>query len=150
MIGWAAATGGLALEPCLLFLIVFFWTPPHFWALSLIRADDYARARVPMLPVIAGVAETRRQIVLYSLVLLPVGATPWLLGYAGPAYGVTAVAAGVAMVGLAWRLRAAHAGDQAERAAKQLFAYSILYLFALFAVLLVEGGLDGVLARWTA
>ena len=76
MIGWAAATGGLALEPFLLFLIIFFWTPPHFWALSLVRTDDYARARVPMLPVVAGAAETRRQILLYSIVLVPVGARP--------------------------------------------------------------------------
>ena len=90
MIGWAAATGGIGLEPILLFLIIFFWTPPHFWALSLCRADDYARAGVPMLPVVAGAAETRRQILLYSLVLAPIGASPWLLGYAGLVYGVVA------------------------------------------------------------
>ena len=81
MIGWAAATGGIGLEPILLFLIIFFWTPPHFWALALYRADDYARAGVPMLPVVAGAAETRRQILIYSLVLAPVGVAPWLLGY---------------------------------------------------------------------
>jgi UbiA prenyltransferase family len=92
MIGWAAVTGGLAVEPTLLFLIIFFWTPPHFWALSLYRTEDYARAGVPMLPVVAGEAETRRQILLYSLVLAPLGAAPWFLGYAGPLYGVVAVA----------------------------------------------------------
>src|SRR6478752_5841032 len=86
MIGWAAATGGLSVEPCLLFLIIFLWTPPHFWALSLVRTDDYARARIPMLPVVAGVTETRRQILLYAIVLAPVGASPWLLGYAGAIY----------------------------------------------------------------
>src|SRR5215831_14461731 len=91
MIGWAAATGDVSVEPCLLFLIVFVWTPPHFWALSLNRAEDYARARVPMLPVVAGVEETRRQILLYSVALLPVGAMPWLLGYSGAVYGVAAL-----------------------------------------------------------
>src|SRR2546426_352678 len=136
MIGWAAATGGLAVEPCLLFLIVFFWTPPHFWALSLTRTEDYARARVPMLPVIAGPAETRRQILIYSALLVPVGAAPWLFGYAGLAYGVTALVLGAVMVALAGRLRVARDGGRAEAAARGLFAYSILYLFVLFAVLL--------------
>jgi protoheme IX farnesyltransferase len=145
MIGWAAATGGLAVEPCLLFLIIFLWTPPHFWALSLVRMDDYIRARVPMLPVVAGVAETRRQILLYAIVLLPVGASPWLLGYAGAVYGVTALAAGAMMVALAWRLRVARA--DADRTAMQLFAFSILYLFTLFAVLLLESGLGSLLGR---
>ena len=83
MIGWAAATGGIGLESILLFLIIFFWTPPHFWALSLYRTDDYLRANVPMLPVVAGEAETRRQILLYSLVLAPIGVSPWLFGTAG-------------------------------------------------------------------
>src|SRR3954464_10006441 len=119
MIGWAAATGGLAIEPCLLFLIIFLWTPPHFWALSLLRTDEYARARVPMLPVVSGVEETRRQILLYSVVLMPVGVAPWLFGYAGAVYGVTALTAGALMVALAWRLRSARAN--ADKAAKQLF-----------------------------
>jgi heme o synthase len=147
MIGWAAATGGISVEPCLLFLIIFFWTPPHFWALSLIRADDYARARIPMLPVVAGPDETRRQILLYSLLLGPLGAAPWLLGYAGAIYGVTALVAGALMVVLAWRLRGERDGACAERAAQQLFAFSILYLFVLFAVLLVEGGLGSLVGR---
>jgi protoheme IX farnesyltransferase len=143
MIGWAAATGGVSLEPCLLFLIVFFWTPPHFWALSLNRTDDYARARVPMLPVVAGAEETRRQILLYSVVLVPIGAAPWLLGYADAIYGATALVAGALMVALAWRVRNAREGEGAHRAAQQLFAFSILYLFVLFAVLLVEGVAGG-------
>src|SRR5579885_1410457 len=94
MIGWAAATGSLALEPAILFLIIFFWTPPHFWALSLYRCDDYARAGIPMMPVVAGEAATRRQILLYSMILAPLGVAPWLLGYAGWDYGITAVCLG--------------------------------------------------------
>jgi protoheme IX farnesyltransferase len=147
VIGWAAATGSVGIEPILLFLIIFFWTPPHFWALSLIRTEDYARARVPMLPVVAGVAATRRQILIYSLLLIPVGAAPWLMGYADAIYGVVALMAGVGMVALAWRVRAAGDGPEGHRAAMQLFGYSILYLFALFAVLLFEGGLGGFLGR---
>src|SRR5271155_5703582 len=104
VIGWAAATGSVDVEPMVLFLIIFFWTPPHFWALSLYRAEDYARAGVPMLPVVAGIAETRRQILLYSLILAPLGAAPWLLGYAGALYGIAAIAGGAAMVVLAVRI----------------------------------------------
>jgi len=147
MIGWAAVTGGVSLESFLLFLIIFLWTPPHFWALSLLRTDDYARARVPMLPVVAGPRETRRQILLYSLVLAPVALAPWLLGSAGAIYGVTAVVAGVLMVALAWRVNKAPEGEGAARAARGLFSYSILYLFTLFAVLLFERGLPGLLGR---
>ncbi|HEY6027548.1 MAG TPA: heme o synthase, partial [Pseudolabrys sp.] len=88
MVGWAAVTGSLSLEPILLFLIIFFWTPPHFWALSLYRTQDYARAGVPMLPVVAGAAETRRQIMIYARMLAPLGVVPWLAGYSGPIYGV--------------------------------------------------------------
>jgi protoheme IX farnesyltransferase len=94
LIGWAAVTGSLSFESVLLFLIIFFWTPPHFWALSLYRADDYARAGVPMLPVVAGEHTTRRQILLYTLLLVPIGIAPWPLGYAGALYGVTAIATG--------------------------------------------------------
>jgi heme o synthase len=148
MIGWAAVTGNISVEPCLLFLIVFFWTPPHFWALSLTRADDYARARVPMLPVVAGAEETRRQILLYSIALVPIGASPWLLGYAGAIYGVTALVAGAVMVALAERVRRERDSELGERAAQQLFAFSIVYLFVLFAVLLVEGGLGSLVERW--
>src|ERR1700722_16586369 len=138
MIGWAAATGTVGFESVLLFLIIFVWTPPHFWALSLWRAEDYARAGIPMLPVVAGHAETRRQILLYSLVLAPVGASPWLFGYAGVIYGATAIVAGGMMARLAhqlYRLGDTTAGD---RAAKKLFGFSIVYLFLLFAVLLID------------
>jgi heme o synthase len=146
MIGWAAATGSIGIEPVLLFLLVFFWTPPHFWALSLNRTDDYARARIPMLPVVAGAEETRRQILLYSLSLVPIGAAPWFMGYADAIYGVTALIAGGLMVALAWRLWAEGSGIRAAQFAKRLFGFSILYLFVLFAVLLIEG----VVGRATA
>jgi protoheme IX farnesyltransferase len=137
MIGWAAATGGIGVEAILLFLVIFFWTPPHFWALSLCRTDEYARAGVPMLPVVAGEAETRRQILVYTLALLPVGVAPSVLGYAGAAYGGIALLGGALMVTWAWRLY--RAPDKLiEPLAKRLFAVSILYLFVLFAALLVE------------
>jgi protoheme IX farnesyltransferase len=143
VIGWAAANGSIGIEPLLLFLIIFVWTPPHFWALSLAYTEDYARARVPMLPVVAGPQETRRQILLYSILLAPIGVGPWFLGYAGAAYGVTALVAGALMVAFAWRLRGERDEERAAGAARRLFAFSILYLFILFAVLLIEGGLLG-------
>ena len=146
IIGWASVTGGVSLEPVVLFLIIFMWTPPHFWALALYRKDDYARAGVPMLPVVAGDSATRRQILLYTLLLAPLGVVPWLMGYAGAAYGVAAIAGGAIMIALALRILAEKEGF---RASKQMFAFSILYLFLLFAVLLAEqmsGGLIGHLA----
>jgi protoheme IX farnesyltransferase len=143
VIGWAAATGGISVEPCLLFLIIFFWTPPHFWALSLVRTEDYARASVPMLPVVAGAEETRRQILRYSLVLVPIGAAPWLLGYAQALYGLIAIVAGMLMVMFAWRVRKNREGACAVRAAHHLFGFSILYLFVVFAVLLIDARLGG-------
>ena len=143
VIGWVAATGTVAVEPLLLFLIVFLWTPPHFWALSLYRAEDYARAGVPMLPVVAGAAETRRQILRYTLILVPVGLAPWLLGYAGALYGIAAALAGAAMFALAIRVRGETRG---HRASKQMFGFSILYLFLLFAMLLVDRMASGLFA----
>src|SRR5579871_6246318 len=138
MIGWAAATGAIGLESVLLFLIIFFWTPPHFWALSLWRADEYARAGIPMLPVVSGRAETRRQILLYSMVLAPIGVSPWLLGYAGLLYGMTATVGGAVMIALAGKIMVLGDGNSGLSAAKQLFGVSILYLFVLFAVLLLD------------
>jgi protoheme IX farnesyltransferase len=143
MIGWAAATGGIGVESIVLFLIIFFWTPPHFWALSLWRAGDYARAGVPMLPVVAGAAETRRQILIYSLVLAPLGVVPWLAGYAGPLYGVVSLLAGAGMIWLAVRV----AREDGLTAAKRLFGFSILYLFLLFAVLLADDRLAHLIGR---
>jgi heme o synthase len=147
MIGWAATTGGFAVEPFVLFLIIFFWTPPHFWALSLYRCEDYARAGIPMLPVVAGDRETRRQILLYTLILAPLGAAPWFLGYAGATYGVVALATGAAMIALALRVRAERHGHVAS---KQLFGFSILYLFVLFAMLLVDRALGGLIGHLAA
>jgi protoheme IX farnesyltransferase len=143
VIGWAAVTGSLSFEPILLFLIIFFWTPPHFWALALYRKEDYARAGVPMLPVVAGDETTRRQILLYTLILVPLGIAPWPLGYAGLLYGVTSVVTGVAMVVLAFQVRSERRPQ--DRASRNLFAFSILYLFLLFAVLLVERGWGGLI-----
>lgn len=136
MIGWVAATGGLSVEPLLLFLIIFFWTPPHFWALSLYRTDDYARARVPMLPVVAGKAKTRQQILIYTLLLVPVSILPWAFGFVGVIYGAFAILAGAKMILLAWQLQAG--GKNGERAARRLFAFSIVYLFSLFAAFLAD------------
>jgi protoheme IX farnesyltransferase len=139
MIGWAAATGSIGLESVLLFLIIFFWTPPHFWALALLRKKEYARAGIPMLPVVAGEDETRRQILIYSVVVAIVGVAPALFGFAGPIYGTLASVLGVLFLALAievWRKRR---GVAAQSAARRLFAFSVLYLFLLFSVLLVEG-----------
>jgi len=148
MIGWAAVTGSLSFEPVLLFLIIFFWTPPHFWALALYRTEDYARARIPMLPVVSGDASTRRQIMVYTLILVPLGVAPWALGYTGALYGVTAIVTGAIMVVLGWQVF--RESRPAERASRNLFAFSILYLFLLFAVLLVERGWGGLIARLAA
>jgi protoheme IX farnesyltransferase len=147
MIGWAAVTHSLALEPIVLFLIIFFWTPPHFWALALYRAGDFERAGVPMLPVVAGDRNTRLQILLYTLILAPLGLAPWALGYASGLYGITALLTGGAIIVLAiqvWREQ-----PPAERASRNLFAFSILYLFLLFAVLLVDRGWGGLLGGMT-
>ena len=148
VVAWAAATGSLSMEPLLLFLIIFFWTPPHVWALALFRSDDYARAGIPMLPVVAGDASTRRHIMLYTLILMPLGIAPWALGFAGVLYGGVASVTGAIMLALAWQVLNEH--RPAERACKQLFAFSILYLFLLFAVLLVERGWGGLIARLAA
>jgi heme o synthase len=146
MIGWAAVTGGVSLESILMFAIIFMWTPPHFWALALFRSGDYARAGVPMLPVVAGERETRRQIVIYSALLVPLAVMPAVVGLGGAAYGLISTVLGAMFLGLALRLW--RADDEAERiaVAKRLFGFSILYLFGLFAVLLVErvaAGLTG-------
>ena len=148
MIGWSAVTGDVGLASLALFALIFFWTPPHFWALSLLRSDDYARAGIPMLPVVAGETETRRQILIYSVVLAPVGALPWILGFTGWLYGAVAVIGGALMIALSVRLFTAAKKPAAEQAARQLFAFSILYLFVLFAVLLVEQGMDLSRLAW--
>ncbi|MEN6543318.1 heme o synthase, partial [Parvibaculum sp.] len=143
MIGWAAVTDSVTIPSIVLFLIIFMWTPPHFWALALFRSKDYEDAGVPMLPVVAGEAETRRQILIYSALLVPVTLAPGFLGFAGLIYtGVTAVLGMVFLV-FAWRVFVTRADTTEakaaqDKAAKHLFAYSILYLFLLFSTLLVE------------
>ena len=134
MIGWAAVTGGVSLESIALFLIIFVWTPPHFWALALYRADDYAKAGVPMLPVVAGKAETRRQVLIYTSLLVPLSFAPLLLGMAGIAYGAAAAVMGAYFLLLAVRVLR----ERGELAARHMFRFSILYLFVLFAALIVE------------
>src|SRR3954467_9462028 len=138
VIGWAAAAGDVGLEPLTLFLIIFLWTPPHFWALSLNRTDDYARAGVPMLPVVAGRAATTRQILIYSALLVLASELPWVLGFAGAVYGAIAAICGGLFVLLAGQLNRAIEADR--RAAHRLFVFSIFYLFVLFAGLLIDHG----------
>jgi heme o synthase len=148
VIGWAAATGAIGLEPLVLFLIVFLWTPPHFWALSLNRADEYARAGIPMLPVVAGRTATTRQIVIYIVLLVPISGLPWVLGFAGAIYGATAAVCGTIFVVLALRLRRSNGTN--PRDPSRLFAFSIFYLFALFAALLGDHIADPWSARSSA
>jgi protoheme IX farnesyltransferase len=138
VVAWVAATGSLSAEPVLLFLIIFFWTPPHFWALALFRNDDYARAGVPMLPVVAGPDATRLQILLYTIVLVAIAVSPWPLGYFDAVYGVASLMLGAGMLWLAITVYRQRNGVEALRATKKLFAFSIFYLFALFATLLIE------------
>jgi heme o synthase len=139
MIGWAAATGTIAFESVLLFLITFFWTPPHFWALAILRKDEYARAGIPMLPVVAGEVETCQQILIYSAIVAVAGVTPTLFGFAGAVYGFVAAVLGAIFVAFAIDLYRKCRGNTTEAAAKRLFAFSVLYLFLLFTILLVEG-----------
>jgi len=138
VVAWVAATGSISVEPLLLFLIIFFWTPPHFWALALFRSDDYARAGVPMLPVVAGPDATRLQILLYTVVLVAIAAAPWPLGYFDAVYGIASLILGAGMLALAVNVYVSRERLASLRATRKLFAFSILYLFALFATLLVE------------
>jgi protoheme IX farnesyltransferase len=156
VIGWAAATGTAPANAWLLFAIIFMWTPPHFWALSLYTSEDYAKAGVPMMPVVKGPKRTRLEILIYSLVLVPLAVAPVFTGLGGPIYAAVSVAGGAMFLLLALRLFRSKAGDApalgpdgiysvkaGARQARDLFAFSILYLFGLFAALLVEHGLTG-------
>jgi protoheme IX farnesyltransferase len=134
LIGWAAVTGDVGWGAVALFAIIFFWTPPHFWALSLYKADEYAAAGIPMLPVVAGPRETKRQMLLYTLVLWPVTAAPWLLGIAGGLYAVGAGVLSLIFTLSALRVRR----DETDRAARQMFHFSLAYLALIFALLLVD------------
>ncbi|HWL80243.1 MAG TPA: heme o synthase [Roseomonas sp.] len=148
MIGWAAVTGHVSVEAVVMFAIIFFWTPPHFWALSLFASGDYARAGVPMLPVVAGAKETRRQIWLYSLLLAPLGVLPTVLGMAGLAYGAAAVVLGAFFLESMWRVKRDAQDEQGrsltkDAPARAAFKFSIIYLFMLFAALAADRLLFG-------
>jgi protoheme IX farnesyltransferase len=137
MIGWAAVTGGVSVESLVLFALIFFWTPPHFWALSLYTDGDYGRAGIPMLPVVAGRRATKRQMLLYTLLLLPIAPAPFLLGFAGPLYAAVSAVLGLLFVVAA--VRVLRDENECQRAARQMFGYSVLYLFLIFAMLIVDG-----------
>jgi protoheme IX farnesyltransferase len=145
MIGWIAATGEITLMPVLLFAIIFFWTPPHFWALALFVETDYAAAGVPMMPVVAGHHSTRRQILIYAVLLLPLTLLPFWLKLAGWLYGVSALVLSGLFVLLALRVAVFRGGvaDMDMRPEKRLFGYSVLYLFVLFAALVADRFLIG-------
>jgi len=143
LIGWAAVTGSVSLVPLVLFAIVFFWTPPHFWSLALFSNSDYARAGVPMLPVVAGARETRRQIALYTALLVPISLLPWVVGFSGPVYGGAVLVLGVGFLASAWRVLRDRQDERGvsltrDAPAKAAFRYSIVYLFVLFAALAVD------------
>ena len=138
MIGYAAVTGTISIETVVLFAIIFIWTPPHFWALALYKSGDYERAGIPMMPNVAGPDATRTQILLYTLLLAPIGVLPAAMSFAGLVYGLVAVVGGALMLLLAWRVYRVREGEASVRASQQLFGFSILYLFLLFATLLVE------------
>jgi protoheme IX farnesyltransferase len=138
MVGWAAVTGSVSLESVILFLIIFLWTPPHFWALALFKAGDYGRAGIPMMPNVAGAASTRRQIFAYALIVAPVAVLPALFGYVSPIYGVLSAALGAGFVWYAWQVLRMDDSDVVMKPAKQLFAYSLVYLFAIFAIYLAD------------
>ena len=148
VVAWTAATGSLSPEPILLFLIIFLWTPPHFWALALFRTDDYGRANIPMLPNVAGPDATRLQILLYTVLLVTVAVAPWPLGYFDAVYGVTSLALGAGMMWFAIQVYRLRIGSDALRATRQLFKFSIVYLFMLFAVLLLEVVAAGIARAW--
>jgi protoheme IX farnesyltransferase len=136
VIGWAAATGTVGMESLILFLIIFLWTPPHFWALALFKVGDYDAAGIPMMPNVAGEASTRKQIFAYSLLLAPICVLPWGVGFASGFYGIVSVTLGASFIWYSWRVLVIPATD--TKPAKALFAYSIVYLFAIFAVLLAD------------
>lgn len=138
MVGFAAASGELGLSSLVLFAIIFVWTPPHFWALALLKSDDYARAGIPMLPNVAGPDRTRLEILIYSALLAPIGVLPYLLGYASPAYGLISTLCGAAFMSCALATYRNREGEAAKTAARRLFFFSIVYLFALFLTLVVE------------
>ena len=146
VIGWAAATGTVSLESVILFLIIFLWTPPHFWALALYKSGEYGRAGIPMMPNVAGPVSTRRQIFAYALVVALVGVVPFVLGYTGEIYGAAAAVLGTGFVIYAASVLAAPLDDPTMKAEKTLFGFSILYLFGIFAAYLADAVVGRILA----
>ena len=139
LIGWVAVTGDITLMPVLLFLIIFMWTPPHFWALALFVQTDYAKVGIPMMPVVAGERSTRRQILVYAVLLLPVTLAPWWIGGTGAVYGLSALVLGLIFIALSVKVGLRQSvPDDAMRPEKRLFAFSVLYLFVLFAMLVAD------------
>ena len=134
IIGWAAVTGDVTLYPIILFAIIFMWTPPHFWALALFANEDYKRANIPMMPVVKGEKHTKIQMLIYTILLFPLTLAPWLMGYAGLVYGASAILlSGLFVLSAIKTLR-----DQTHKSAKQMFGYSVFYLFALFGGLILD------------
>ena len=144
VVAYAAATGTMAIEPWILFAIIFIWTPPHFWALALVKAGEYERVGVPMMPNVKGPDRTRTEILVYSILLAPLGVAPWLMGFASLAYGVTAIIGGLAMVVFAIKVYRVRTGPEADKTAMKLFFVSILYLFALFGLLVIENSVPAL------
>jgi len=147
IVGCAAASGHVTLDSVLLFALIFMWTPPHFWALALVKARDYERAGVPMMPNAKGPDRTRLEILVYTLLLAPIGVLPWIVGSAGRLYGAAAIALSLPLINLAWRVYRVRTGPEANKAAMRLFGFTILYLFALFTLIVVEQTF-GLTARW--
>jgi protoheme IX farnesyltransferase len=145
LIGWVAATGHISVMPIVLFAIIFMWTPPHFWALALFVQSDYAKVGIPMMPVVAGEASTRKQILAYAVLLLLISLVPWLIGGTGAIYGISAAVLSGMFLLLSIRvgLRRKTGDDDTMKPEKQLFAYSIIYLFALFAALVADRLIPG-------
>lgn len=145
MIGWAAVTNSIGIESVILFAIIFIWTPPHFWALALFKQDEYKKAGIPMMPIVAGNRSTQNQILAYSVILVPVGVLPYLLGFGGMAYAGVSILLGAIFLSMAFKLWQMPETDIAMKPAKRMFGFSIFYLFALFATLLVESIVAGLL-----
>ena len=146
MIGWAAVTGTISIESCVLFLIIFLWTPPHFWALALFKSKDYGDAGIPMLPNVAGEASTKNHILAYALIVAPVGVLPWFLGFAGFVYGIASAILGAMFIWYAVKVWQMPESDRDMKPAKRLFGFSLIYLFALFAILLGQAMTTMILA----
>jgi protoheme IX farnesyltransferase len=138
IVGYAAAMGEVSLSSIVLFLIIFVWTPPHFWALAILKIDDYGRVHLPMLPNVSGLTRTRREILIYALVLAPLGVAPWIIGFASLTYGLIAIVAGAAFLAFAVKLFIARDDAAIRRGARNMFVFSIIYLFVLFLALVIE------------